>query len=65
MLKKFVVPLVLFLIGIAFYILGALLKVLHWGLGNFNGATLLIIASIIQFIAIVLAIVTLVKIYRN
>ena len=65
MLKKFTFSIIVFLIGIAFYILGALFKVLHWGFGAFNPVTLLIIASVVQLFAIILAIVKLIKIYRS
>ena len=65
MLKKFIVPIIVFLIGIGFYIAAALFKMLHWGLGAFNASTLLIIASVLQLIAIVLAIIQLLKIYRS
>jgi|TARA_R110002020_G_scaffold199778_3_gene401532 hypothetical protein len=65
MLKKFIVPIIVFLIGIGFYIAAALFKILHWGLGVFNAATFLIIASVIQLIAIILAIIQLLKVYRS
>ena len=65
MIKKFSLPIIVFLVGMLFYIAAVLFKILHWGWGVFNGGTLLIIASIIQLIAIVMAIVTLFRIYRN
>lgn len=65
MIKNFSIPIILFLIGLAFGILGVLFKILHWGWGNFHGGTFLIIASVIQLIAIFIAISKLFHIYRN
>lgn len=65
MFKKFIIPIVLFLVGISFYILGALFKILHWGYEFLNGATLLVIASVFQLLAIIIAISKLIKVYRN
>ncbi len=65
MFKQFIFPIVLFLIGIGFYIIAALFKILHWGFGLLNAPNLLIIASIFQLFAIVFAILKLLKIYRG
>ena len=65
MLKRFIIPIVLFLIGIGFYILGALFKILHWGFGFLNAPNFLIIASLFQLLAISLAILKLLKIYKR
>jgi hypothetical protein len=64
-IKDFIIHLILFLIGVGFYIASALFKILHWGFGFLNGSVLLITASIIQLIAIVIAIIKLISIYKK
>lgn len=64
--KSFILPLVLFLCGLIVRIIGALFKILHWELGPFNGGLLITIASLLQIIALVFAIVILLRFYfRN
>ncbi len=65
MFKKFIVPIILFLIGIAFYILGAIFKMLHWGYEFLNAPTLLVIAFVFQLLAIIVAISRLIQEYRH
>ena len=62
--KKFIFPIIIFLIGIGFYIGGALFKILHWQIGFLNGSVLIIIASLLQLLAIILVIIKLIS-YRN
>ena len=57
MKKKYTVPLVLFLLGMAITIIGALFKLMHWPGANF----MLIIGMIAEAIAILTLIVTILK----
>lgn len=59
--KALIWPLVVFLSGMIFTILGALLKILHWTIGPVNGGLLLAIGSVVKIVAIVFAIVILIK----
>lgn len=62
--RKFIFPLILFLIGIAFYIIASLFKILHWEIGFLNGSVLIIVASFLQLLAIIMVIIKLIS-YRN
>ena len=57
MKKQYTVPLVLFLLGMAITIIGALFKLMHWPGANF----MLIIGMIAEAIAILTLIVTILK----
>ncbi|WP_445719324.1 GldL-related protein [Flavobacterium sp.] len=57
MKKKYTVPIVLFLLGMAITIIGALFKLMHWPGANF----MLIIGMIAEAIAILTLIVTILK----
>ena len=59
--KQFALPLLIFLAGMIFTILGGLLKILHWEFGEINGAWLLTIGAIIKVVACVGAIIILAK----
>lgn len=55
--KKYFLPLILFLLGIAITIIGALFKIMHWTGANF----ILIIGMLTEAIAIITLIVVLLK----
>ena len=57
MKKKYIVPLVLFLLGMVITIIGALFKLMHWPGANF----LLIIGMLTEAIAIITLIVVILK----
>jgi hypothetical protein len=57
MKKKYLLPLILFLLGIAITIIGALFKIMHWPGANF----ILIIGMLTEAIAIITLIVVLLK----
>ena len=60
-LKQFIIPLILLLAGIALTILGALFKIQHWP----KGELLFTIGAFLEFTALFLAIIKLIKIARN
>jgi hypothetical protein len=57
MKKKYIVPLVLFLLGMVITIIGALFKLMHWPGANF----MLMIGMLSEAIAIITLIVVLLK----
>jgi hypothetical protein len=57
MKKKYLLPLILFLLGIAITIIGALFKIMHWPGANF----ILIIGMLTEAIAIITLIVVILK----
>lgn len=57
MKKQYTVPLVLFLLGMALTIIGALFKIMHWPSAN----SILIIGMLTEATAIVTLIVVLIK----
>ncbi|MEL1248289.1 GldL-related protein [Flavobacterium helocola] len=57
MKKQYTVPLVLFLLGMAITIIGALFKIMHWPGANF----MLTIGMITEAIALITLIVVLLK----
>ena len=57
MKKKYTVPLVLFLLGMAITIIGSLFKIMHWPGANF----MLTIGMITEAIALITLIVVLLK----
>ncbi|HIC30736.1 MAG: hypothetical protein JXK08_05515 [Flavobacteriaceae bacterium] len=60
-LKKFLVPLILLLLGFGLTIVGALFKIQHWPYGS----VILTIGTFVEFAALFYAIIVLIKIYRN
>jgi hypothetical protein len=60
--KKLILPIIIFLIGLSFALVGALLKILHFEFGFVTGNILLTVGAIIKVIAIVTAIVKLLSI---
>ncbi|WP_396164014.1 hypothetical protein [Flavobacterium sp.] len=57
MKKQYIVPLVLFLLGMVITIIGALFKLMHWPGANF----MLIIGMLTEAIAIITLIVVILK----
>lgn len=64
-LKQFILPGIVFLIGAAFSIVGVLFKLLHWGLGPINPPLLITISAVLKLVAIVMAIVILLRIRKT
>ncbi|WP_375237913.1 gliding motility protein GldL [Aurantibacter sp.] len=60
-LKEFITPLIVLLIGIGLTILGATFKILHLQFAP----QLLLVGTFIEFFAILLTIIKLIKIARN
>lgn len=62
-LKPFIIPIIIFLVGTSFSIMGGLFRILHWELGTINGGFLLAIGSIVEVIGIVIIIALLLSHY--
>jgi uncharacterized membrane protein len=62
-LRTFILPIVVFLLGIIFNIIGALFKILHWEYGPFTGGSLLSIGAGIEVLSVVLIIYILLRYY--
>lgn len=62
-LRNFVLPIIIFLLGMTFNIVGALFKILHWEYGPFNGSSLLTIGSIIEVVSVIALIVIILRYY--
>jgi len=60
-LKRLIPAAIILLLGIGATILGALFKIQHWP----YGATLLTVGTLLELLAIVIAIITLIKMYRK
>ena len=60
-LKQLLVPFIILLIGVAVTILGAVFKIQHWP----NGSLILTLGTFIEFCAIFLGIIKLIKIARQ
>lgn len=63
--KQFIVPIIIFLIGFIFIILGALFKIIHYQIGAITGNYLLSIGSVLKVIALIIAIIKLLSIYNS
>jgi hypothetical protein len=57
MIKQYKIPLILFLLGMAITIMGALFKIMHWSFAS----GLLIVGMILEVVAISFLIATLLK----
>ena len=55
--KKYILPTVLFLIGMIVTILGSLLKIMHWPMGHL----FLIIGMLTEILSIIILIIVLLK----
>jgi hypothetical protein len=62
-LRQFIIPIIIFLAGTSFGIIGGLFKILHWGLGYFNGSVLIATGSFLEVIGIAIIIVILLRHY--
>lgn len=60
-LKQFIIPSIVLLAGFAFSTVGALFKVMHWQFAN----EVFIFGTVLKVVAIVLAIIQLIKVYRS
>lgn len=60
-LKQFIKPLIVLLLGIVCTVLGATFKIMHWPFASI----LLLIGTALEFIAILYAIVLLIKFARK
>ena len=60
-IKKLIPAIIVFIIGYALTIVGALFKIQHWP----NGGEIYTVGSLIEVVAIVIAILTLIKIYKS
>lgn len=61
--KQFIIPIIIFLIGLALTYIGALLKIIHFEIGLLTGNLLLSIATFFKVIAVVYAIIILIIFY--
>jgi uncharacterized membrane protein YoaK (UPF0700 family) len=59
--KQFIIPIVIFLLGLAVSVIGALIKIQHWPYGSL----ILTIGSLLEFIGIIVLIVILIIHYRS
>lgn len=62
-LRQFIIPIVIFLIGTSFSIIGGLFKILHWQFGPISGAFLLAIGSLVEVTGIAVIIAILLRHY--
>ena len=60
-LKRLIPAAIILLLGIGATILGALFKIQHWP----YGAEILTLGTFLELLAIVIAIITLIKMYRK
>jgi hypothetical protein len=61
--KQCIPSLVIFIIGFMIILMGALFKVLHWGLGPVSASYLLALGTFIVLIALLVLIITLLVIF--
>lgn len=64
-LKEFIIPIIVFLVGLILTYLGALLKIIHFEIGFLTSNILLAIATFIKVIAVILVMIKLIIIYKN
>ncbi|MBL4662332.1 MAG: hypothetical protein JKY22_01935 [Flavobacteriaceae bacterium] len=62
-LKLFIFPIIIFLVGASFSIIGVLFKILHWGFGVISASLFLAIGSLLEVLGIVAIIVVLLRFY--
>ncbi|WP_394368099.1 GldL-related protein [Gelidibacter maritimus] len=60
-LKLFILPLILFLSGFVFVIIGSLFKIMHWQFA----VEALIVGMTLKVVALIMAIFKLIKIYNT
>ncbi|RFN60204.1 hypothetical protein [Marixanthomonas ophiurae] len=64
-LKKFTLPIILFVIGMVLITLGAIVTMLHWDLGFIDATIFIAVGSVIEVAASIIAIVKLVLMYKK
>lgn len=64
-LKKFKLPIILFLVGMVLITIGAMFKILHWDLGFIDATIFIAIGSLIEVVASIIAIVKLIVLYKK
>ncbi|MEW4924831.1 hypothetical protein [Algibacter sp. 2305UL17-15] len=64
-IKPFIIPIICFLIGMALTSIGALFKIIHFEIGSLTGNVLLSLATGFKLLAIILAIIKLLVIYKE
>jgi hypothetical protein len=64
-IKRFIIPLIIFLFGLGITYIGALLKIIHFEIGFLTGNILLSIATILKVIAVVYVIIMLIVFYNK
>ncbi len=64
-LKQFILPLIIFLVGLAVTYIGALLKIIHFEIGILTGNLFITLATFIKVLAIIIAIIKLIIIYKG
>ena len=64
-LKKFKLPIILFLVGMVLITIGAMFKILHWDLGFIDATIFIAIGSLIEVVASIIAIVKLILLYKK
>ena len=62
-LRQFIIPIIFFLVGTTFSIIGGLFSILHWEIGPINAGLLLAIGSIVEVIGIAVIIGVLLRHY--
>jgi len=62
-LKSFIIPIIIFLVGTCFSIMGGLFRILQWELGPISSGFLLAIGSLVEVIGIVVIIGVLLRHY--
>lgn len=60
-IKKFKTPLIVLIIGAALVVIGSIFKIMHWGVGIFQANSLIMLGGIIEVVAALLVILTLLK----
>ncbi|PVW13104.1 hypothetical protein [Marixanthomonas spongiae] len=63
--KKFLLPIILFLVGMVLITMGAAFKILHWDLCFIDANIFIAIGSVVEVVASIIAIVKLVLIYKK
>jgi len=64
-LKKFKLPIILFIIGMVLITMGAIVTMLHWDLGFIDATIFIAIGSVIEVAASIIAIVKLILMYKK
>ncbi len=64
-LKKFSLPIILFLLGMVLITMGAAFKILHWDLGFIDANIFIAVGSLLDIVASIIAIVKLVLMYKK